>query len=226
MGIFDRVSTIMRSNINALLDSAEDPEKMLDQILRDMSSAIGEARGQVAMMIADEKKLAGDLDQSKRLSDEWGRKAELAVSKGQDDLAREALRRKRDYASHVEVYQQQLDAQTQAVSKLKSDLQMLEAKFEEAQRNREVLIARRKRARAQETVSKVSANLNHFDSMAELGRMEDRIEREEAIASAHAEMQDESVDSRFAALERDTDLDDELAALKAKVGGGTSATPS
>jgi phage shock protein A len=223
VAIFDRISTIMRSNINALLDSAEDPEKMLDQILRDMSSAIGEARGQVAAMIAEEKKIAGDLEQAKRLVEEWDRKAMLAVEKGQDDLAREALRRKKDFASHVEIYETQLAAQSQAVTKLKGDLQLLDAKFEDAKRNRDALIARQKRAKAQQAVTRVSASLGQFDPSADLARMEDRIEREEAMADANAELVEETVDSRFAALERDSEMDDELAALKARMSGAATS---
>src|SRR5438094_10631097 len=97
MGILDRISTILRANINALLDQAEDPEKSFDQIIRDMADAIGQARGQVAEMIAQEKLLEADMARSQSLAREWGQKAELAVGRGADDLAKEALRHKIDY---------------------------------------------------------------------------------------------------------------------------------
>lgn len=219
MGILDRISNILRANINDLLDHAEDPEKMLEQIIRDMEGAIKEAKAQVAEMIAQEKLIKADLEESRKLAAEWERKAELAVSKGADDLALEALRRKNDYDAHVEVYEKQWTAQKEAVSKLKSQLQELEAKYEAAVRNKEVLIARRKRAMAQRQVAAVEAQLSTVDYSAELDRMERRIMEEEARAAATAELAEESVEERFEELEEDAALKEQLAALKAKVLG-------
>ena len=119
MPIFDRISSILRANINDLLDHAEDPEAMLNQIIRDMDQAIIEARNRVADMIAEQKLLEGRLADAQQNSTQWERKAELAVGKNQDDLAREALRRKNDYDEHVAIYQKQVDAQRTAVQKLK-----------------------------------------------------------------------------------------------------------
>ncbi|MFQ6058568.1 MAG: PspA/IM30 family protein [Anaerolineae bacterium] len=219
MGILDRISNILRANINDLLDHAEDPEKMLDQIIRDMEGAIKEARSQVAEMITQEKLIKADLEESRRLAAEWEKKAELAVSKGSDALALEALRRKNDYDAHVEVYEKQWTAQKEAVAKLKSQLQELEAKYEAAVRNKEVLIARRKRAIAQRQISAVEARLSTVDYGAELDRMERRIMEEEARAAAMAELAEEGVEERFEELEEDAALKEQLAALKAKVLG-------
>ncbi|HID86890.1 MAG TPA: PspA/IM30 family protein [Anaerolineae bacterium] len=219
MGILDRISNILRANINDLLDHAEDPEKMLEQIIRDMEGAIKEARSQVAEMIAQEKLIKADLEESRRLAAEWEKKAELAVSKGADDLALEALRRKNDYDAHTEVYEKQWTAQKEAVSKLKSQLQQLEAKYEAAVRNKEVLIARRKRAAAQRQIAAAEARLSTVDYSAELERMERRIMEEEARAAAMAELAEEPLEERFEALEEDTALQEQLAALKAKVLG-------
>ena len=219
MGILDRVSNILRANINDILDRAEDPEKMLDQILRDMENAIRDARSQVAEMIAQEKMIRRDMEESEKLAQEWERKAELAVKKGKDDLAVEALRRKKDYQDHAEVYRRQWEAQKAAVEKLKKELEELERKYENAKRNREVLIARRRRAIAQEQLIRTSERLEKIDYAAELERMERRILEEEARAEAAAELAEAPVEEQFAELEEDEELQQELAALKERVLG-------
>ena len=114
-GIMDRLSRLIRANVNDLIDNAEDPEKMIDQILRDMQESISMARAQVAAMIAQEKELELDAAETKKLAEEWGRKAERAVT-GKDDLAREALRRKRDNEENSAIYSEQLGVQSQAVA--------------------------------------------------------------------------------------------------------------
>lgn len=219
MGILDRVTTILRANINELLDAAEDPEKMLDQIIRDMDSAIRDARSQVADMIAQEKLIKSDLEEARRLSAEWEKKAELAVSKGADDLALEALRRKNDYDEHAEVYQKQWEAQRAAVERLKGELQALESKYDEAVRNKEVLIARRKRAVVTRKIAAAEAKISTVDFSAELERMERRIREEEARAEAAAELAEKPIEKKFEELEADEALKEQLAALKARVKG-------
>src|SRR5262249_40211469 len=150
MGIMDRLSGLIRANVNDLLDRAEDPEKMIDQILRDMESNIGQARQQVAAMIAQEKELQADYDETTNLAIEWSAKAKRAVDAGKDDLAREALRRKRDNEENARVYQQQLGVQEQTVDKLKDQLRQLEAKYQSTMSQRDTMLARARRARAQE----------------------------------------------------------------------------
>src|SRR6478672_8939645 len=141
MGILDRISRLVRANVNDMLDRAEDPELMLDQILRDMESNIQLARGQVASMIAQDKELQADLKEVQDLSQEWQTKASRAVEAGKDDLAREALRRKKDNDESATLYQQQLTAQSQTVDKLKSQLAALESKYQSTLSNRDALIA-------------------------------------------------------------------------------------
>src|SRR5919106_2552790 len=121
-GIMDRLSRLIRANVNDLIDNAEDPEKMIDQILRDMQDSISMARAQVAAMIAQEKELELDAAETKKLAEEWGRKAQRAVTAGKDDLAREALRRRRDNEENARVYEQQHQVQEQTVDKLKAQL--------------------------------------------------------------------------------------------------------
>jgi phage shock protein A len=215
----NRISTITRSNVNAILDQAEDPAKMLDQLTRDMRDGIQQSRTEVAKMIADEKELQASAQRSQALADDWQSKAELAVQKGAEDLAREALHRKIDYANNAKVYQSQWEAQHQAVEKAKSDLHDLEEKYDGVVRNREALIARHRRAQAQQQVAKVSASMSAFDPTSDLSRMEERIRLEEARASATAEMQHDTTEDRFAKLSQNSELDNELALLKAKVSG-------
>jgi phage shock protein A len=225
VGILNRISTITRANINAILDSAEDPEKMLDQLTRDMQSNIAQARTEVAKMIADEKELEANAQRSQGLADDWQHKAELAMQKGSEDLAREALHRKIDYANNAKVYQDQWAAQHQAVEKAKSDLHDLQEKYESVVRNREALLARHRRAKAQQQVAKVAASMSTFDPNSELSRMEERIRLEEARASASTELSRDTTEDRFAELTANSEVDDELAKLKAKVSGAPQLAP-
>jgi phage shock protein A len=219
VGILDRISMLVRSNVNDVLDRAENPEKTLDQVIRDMADAINKAKGQVAETIAQKNLIEEDLNEARQLSQEWGKKAELAVKRGSDDLAREALRRQRDYAANVQVYEHQLETQQEVVDKLKGDLQALQAKYEEIVRNRQVLISRHRTAQAQERVQKTAAAMAGIDPTSELHRMEEKIRLEEARARAAGELNESSLDRRFAELESgDHDVEDDLAALKERVG--------
>lgn len=219
MGILNRLTTISRANINAMLDHAEDPEKMLDQMIRDMRDNIAQARTEVAKMIADEKEIEANVQRSQQLVDEWQHKAELAVQKNVDELAREALRRKIDYTNNLKVYQDQYVVQHQSVEQAKRDLHELEDKYEGAVRNRDALIARHRRAKAQQQLAKTSAALSSFDPTSELNRMDERIRLEEARASASSELQHDSTEDQFEKLTQDSALEDELAKLKTKISG-------
>jgi phage shock protein A len=220
MGILDRMSRLVRANVNDLLDRAEDPDKMIDQIIRDMQTNITDARRQVAAMIAQEKELEADLKQARSLSDEWGEKAKRAVAAGKDDLAREALRRKRDSDEHVAVYQQQFTTQEQTVDKLKSQLTQLESKYQSTLSQRDALIARQRRAEAtKKVVSQSSAAVsslgNGLNAASELDRMESKIRLTESEAAAYQEIDSESVDAQFRELDYDVDIESALEALKA-----------
>ena len=218
MGIMDRLSRLIRANVNDMIDRSEDPEKMLDQILRDMQSNMTTARAQVAAMIAQEKELEADLQETRQLAEEWGRKAQRAVEAGKDDLAREALRRKRDNEDNARVYEQQHQVQQQTVDKLKTQLRQLEAKYQSTLSQRDSLIARQRRARAQQQVAQSLTVLSPLDPNADLERMERRIRGDEAHAMAAIEMGDESYEAQFRELDQDADVEAELAALKAGAG--------
>lgn len=227
MGILDRMTRLIRANVNDMVDHAEDPAKMLDQLIREMNDQIHMARGQVAAMIAQEKELQMDYEQSAKHASEWDRKAELAVTQGKDDLAREALRRKRDNAEHAEVYASNLQSQEEMVTKLKGQLQQLEAKYESARANRDVLIARQRRAEAVQKVSSTMSGLKSLEPGEELDRMERRIRSNEAKALAEQDLASDSMAAQFAELDSGLEVEDDLAKLKARVqGSGQQALPA
>ncbi|HQZ89738.1 MAG TPA: PspA/IM30 family protein [Thermomicrobiales bacterium] len=213
------MSRLIRANINDLLDRSEDPEKMLNELLREMDSSIVEARSQVANTIAQEKELEADLQQSQHDAREWERRAELAVGAAKDDLAREALRRKRDAESIATVYAQQLTSQQEMVEKLKSQLTMLQAKRDEAVSKRDVLVARHRATVAQRQITESLSTLPGLDSSSELDRMEKRIRMEESKTAALGELQGDDVEYQFQQLDRDDDIESELAALKSRKAG-------
>lgn len=221
MGILDRMQRLVRANINDLIDRAEDPEKMIDQILRDMESNIVTARSQVAAMIAQEKELEANTQESRHLANEWGEKAKRAVDAGKDDLAREALRRKRDNQDNADGYEKQHAVQLQTVDRLKSQLQALESKYQQTMAQRDSLVARQRRAKATQKVAEFSSTLSPLDASSELDRMERKIRSGEAQAAALTEMNDTSFDAQFRELDYDVDIEKELEALKG--GSGTSA---
>ncbi len=217
--IFDRITNIIRANINDMLDSAEDPEAMLNQIIRDMSDALRQADSDIADQIAQQKMLQGDLDSVTRNAAAWQQKAELAVSKSRDDLAREALARANDFNNQVAIYTKQLEAQTATVDELKSKRDQLKIKYESAVRNKEMLIARARAAQAKTEMTKVATTANTADYASELERMERRIRQMEARAEADAEVAEgkTNVEDEFARLGDDQQIEEQLSALKAKL---------
>ncbi len=196
MGVIDRVSRLVRANVNDLLDQAEDPEIMIDQILRDMESNIGDARKQVA---SDDRAGKRTRIRSRRNAESWrmpgADKAQRAVDAGKDDLAREALRRQKDYGENAELYDQQLELQRQSVAKLKGQLSALEAKYEQTRSQRDTLVARQKRARAQAQIAEAmgGTDFSSMDPSSDLDRMERKIRGQEARTAAMLEMQDDLV---------------------------------
>lgn len=214
MSILDRVSRLVRANVNDMIDQAEDPEKMIDQLLRDMQSNITTARSQVAAMIAQEKELEADLKETQELSTEWQEKAKRAITAGKDDLAREALRRKRDNDENAAIYQQQHQTQLQTVDKLKQQLALLESKYQSTLGQRDSLMARQRRAKASRQVGQFTASLSPLDASSELDRMERKIRGTESEVAALADLESSSMDAQFRELDYDIDVERELEALK------------
>ncbi|MDR2304211.1 MAG: PspA/IM30 family protein [Treponema sp.] len=223
MGIFSRLKTLISSNVNDIINKAEKPEKMLNQLIIDMNEQLIESKKAVAMAIADEKKLERERDNQQAQSREWERKAMLAVQAGKDDLAKEALIRKQEYEKAAQEYQKQWEAQKSSVESLKESLRELQKKIEEAQRKKNLLVARAKRAEAQQkiqnTISNVSGNRSAFDAF---DRMAAKVDQMEAQADAAKELEDLSADAnlekRFAELEKsDSSADTMLLELKEKM---------
>ncbi|MGE5138332.1 MAG: PspA/IM30 family protein [Rudaea sp.] len=218
--IFDRLTSILRANINDTLDHAEDPEAMLNQIIRDMQDALKTADSDIADQIAQQKMIQADLDEARQNTDAWNQKATLAVSKNMDDLARQALARANDYSDQTTLFQKQLDAQRQAVTELKTKRDALQEKYQAALRNKDMLISRAKRAQAQSRITQVSQKISQVDYSSDLDRMERRIREMEARSDAEAEVagSQTSVEDQFHKMGEDQRVEDQLAALKAKVG--------
>jgi phage shock protein A len=228
MGVLDRISMLLRANINDMLDQAEDPEIMLNQILRDMEGEINKARGQVADMMAQEKIYSDDLQAAQSNSAHMEERAEYYVRQGNDTMAKEALKRKADADANVAVLQGQLQAQSELVSHLKSQLDALQAKYQDAMANRDKLIAQVHAARAQQQVAATMQNLNVNDYSSDLGRMEQRIRMESARAQSQIQLATEGsggddIASRFDAAEQNNKIDQDLAALKARMGMSDAA---
>ena len=223
MGIFARLGTLIKSNLNDLISKAEDPEKMLNQVLTDMKTQLVEAKKQVAVAIGDEKRLKKQWDDQIAQGKEWERKAMLAVQAGDDELAKEALVRQKEHEDLSTQFEQQWHLQKQAVDKLKEQLRVLNNKIEEAKRKKNILIARAKRAEAQKTIQSTMAGLSDTSAFDTFDRMAEKVESIEAEAEAGAELSGEltgdNLQERFKRLEAGTtSTDSALAALKAKMG--------
>jgi phage shock protein A len=231
MGIFDRFSTLLRSNINDLITRAENPEKMLNQLIVDMKSQLAKAKQQVASAIADEKKLQADAEALKKQADDWERRAMLAVQEGRDDLAKQALMR---YNEHLQGAQQLHETWVKhkaETENLKASLRQLNDKIEEAKRKKNILIARAKRAEAQQRIQETMSGLSDKSAFESFERMAEKIEQTERKAIAAAELQEEfqgdTLVRQFEALEYKGTADQQLLELKAKMGllgpGGANA---
>ncbi|MBC7224954.1 MAG: PspA/IM30 family protein [Anaerolineae bacterium] len=221
MPIFDRIATILKANIHDLLDKAEDPEKMIHQLLREMEEEHDKAKEQVAEAIAQEKKMERDLLAARALVEQWHVKAATALRAGDEALAREALARKLAHQKRADALQQALEEQTEAVTRLKEQLHALEAKIEDAKRQKDVLLARQKRVEAEQQIRQTMSTLTYAeDAFRAFERIKDKIEDQELVLEALREMEAEvSTQARFEELEADQELEQELAALKAELGG-------
>lgn len=229
MGILERIGLIVKSNINALLSKAEDPEKILNQLMFDMQEQYAEAKKMVTVSLADQKRLEAQMNSELTQVAEWDEKARLAVSRNRDDLAREALARKASHLQIAEGYRTEYEKQKQMVDALLAGLKALQAKIEEAKRKKDLLIARQKRAKAQTTISETMSGIADNSAFDAFGRMQEKVDQSEALASATAEMetlqQGSDLDSEFQALQSSASVDDDLAALKAQMGMGGTLPP-
>jgi phage shock protein A len=233
MGIFDRFSALLKSNMNDLISRAEDPEKMLTQILVDMRGQLVKAKQQVASAIADEKRLRDQTDAEYKQAQDWERRAMLAIQEGRDDLAKQALVRHGEHLSHGQQLEQTWETHRLETEKLKNSLRDLNDKIEEAKRKKNLLVARQRRAQAQQRIAETMSSLSEKSAFEAFARMEERIETNERQIQASAEIDDEfsgdTLQRDFKALEKGAggvSVDTQLLALKQKMGmlgaGGTT----
>lgn len=222
MGIFARLAQLIKSNLNDLISKSEDPEKMLNQVVLEMNNQLIEAKKQVAASIADEKRLLKQMEQEMGNAAEWERRAMMALKAGNEELAKDALNRKKEHDSLASSYKEQWEKQKAAVEQLKRMLRMLNDKIEEAKRKKNVLVARKKRAEAQKAIQETMSGLKDQSAFETFDRMAQKIDQLEAEAEAGAELAEEYTGdvlaSKFQQLEKSSQADDELVALKRKMG--------
>lgn len=222
MGIFSRLAQLIKSNLNDLISRSENPEKMLNQVVVEMNQQLIEAKKQVALSIADEKKLARQVENERATAAEWERRAMLAVRAGDDTLATEALARKKEHDGLAAQYEEQWHKQKKAVEQLKSALRVLNNKIEDAKRKKSVLIARKKRAEAQKAIQETMSGLRNTSAFETFDRMAAKIDRIEAEAEAGAELAEEYTGDvlahKFAQMETTVGASEDLQALKRKMG--------
>jgi phage shock protein A len=219
MALLERVSTLVRANLNDLIDKAEDPEKMIKQVILDMQNQLLQVKTQVAIAIADQHLLGKKQKENEDKVSEWMRKAELGVDKKQDDLARAALQRVESYRELTDNFGQQVIDQKAQVENLKTALRQLEQKLTEAQAKADVLIAQQRRARAVSKASDAKMAIGDNSKAAAFDRMKRKVAHSEAIGQAKAEMAaDDDVESRLAALEKEDRIEQLLTELKSKRG--------
>jgi phage shock protein A len=225
MGIFQKLSTLLKSNINDLIARAENPEKMLNQIILDMRDQLAKAKREVAAAIADERKLRAQLDDEVKQTRDWEHRAMLAVKEGRDDLAKQALIRQQEHAQRAGTIEQTWSAQAEETEKLKASLRQLNDKIEEAKRKRNLLIAKQKRAQAQRRIHETMSGLSDTSAFEAFNRMAEKIEESERRSLAQAEVNEalagDTLEQDFLRLESghgDTGVEDRLAALKQEMG--------
>lgn len=221
MGILNRFSDVVKSNINALIDRAEDPEKMANQIILDLEKIQREVTEGVAASIAEEKRLKTQVEQNRGEADRWENRAMEALKRGEEDLARQALQQKQRFESDYETFRLQHEKQVETVGTLKDNLRQLNRKIEEARRRRDNLVARSRSAAAQGAAAKAMSGSSSLDAMGKLDKMERRVDQKAAMAEAYQELNmEDNVESVFKKMEQEKSIDEELAALKERLNSG------
>jgi len=218
MGLLERVSTLIRANLNDMVDRAEDPEKMIKQVIVDMENQYLQVKTQVAVSIADQHMLEKKFRENDDAGKDWMRKAELAVDKTQDDLARAALDRFQTSQRLAQSYREQVDDQKLQVETLKGALVKLEQKLDEAKSKRDMLLARHRRSIALGKAARAQSALGDNSKSATFDRLKDRVHHTEAVASAEVELITDDTGERLTRLDRDTEVERLLTDLKNRKG--------
>lgn len=221
MGLFDRLSRVVRANLNDLVSKAEDPEKILEQAIIDMQEDLVQLRQAVARAIATQKRTEQQYNKNQTEANNWHQRAQLAVQKGDENLAREALQRKKSLTETAATLKTQLDQQVTQVDSLKRNLIALESKISEAKTKKDMLKSRAAAAKANEQLQSTVSRLGTGSAMGAFERMEDKVLEMEARSQAAYELAGNDLEQQFVKLESGSDVDDELAAMKAQLTGGS-----
>jgi phage shock protein A len=218
MGLLERVTTLVRANLNDLIDRAEDPEKMLKQVILDMQNQLMQVKTQVAISIADQHLLEKKVKENDAALSEWIRKAELALEKNRDDLARAAAERILSHKQLGQSFGEQLEDQKAQVENLKTALRKLEQKLVEAQAKSDVLRSQHRRARALSRATDARAAMGSEVSSNAFDRMKDKVERAEATSEAKVELATDNLHEQLVSLGKEEQVDQILNEIKARKG--------
>jgi len=218
MSIFNRIRDLLSANVNSMLDSAEDPEKMAEEYLRQLNNELYEAKTNVASAMADATKLNTRETQYSVETEQWAAKAEAALRAGNEELAKAALARKVQANKLAAQYKEQSDAQDQQVEALQQALVQLETRIAETKSKKELIVAKKNRAQTQEAIQRAARGIGNANAMDKLDQLEERVDDRLAKADAMAKIEGDTLENKFRDLERDSEVDSELAELKKKLG--------
>jgi phage shock protein A len=224
MGLFDRIMRVIRANLNSLVSQVEDPEKILEQVVLDMQEELIQLRQAVAQAIATQKRTERQCSQAQSTADEWYRRAQLALQKGDETLAREALTRRKSYQETAEAMQTQIQQQSAIVVQLKQNMMKLESKISEAKTKKDLYIARARSAKATQQINEMLGRVGTGSALQAFERMEEKVLQLEAQSEAVAELGMDDLEKRIAALGDADEVEAELAAMKNQMIGGTAST--
>jgi phage shock protein A len=226
MGLFDRIWRVIRANINDLVGKAEDPEKILEQAVLDMQDDLIQLRQAVAQAIATQKRTERQCSAARTQAEEWYRRAQLALQKGDDTLAREALTRRKSYQETADAMQTQLTQQSSIVTQLKQNMQKLESKIAEARTKKDLYIARARSAKASQQLNEALGRVGTGSAISAFEKMEEKVLQLEAESEAIAELGNDDLEKRFEALGEADEIDAELAQLKTQMGSSAPQLPN
>jgi phage shock protein A len=225
MGLFDRIWRAVRANINHLIGQLEDPEKILEQAVLDMQDDLVQLRQAVAQAIATQKRTERQAAQARSTAEDWQRRAQLALQKGDEHLAREALTRRKSYVETAAALSAQLEQQAGVVVQLKQNMMKLEGKIQEAKAKKDLYIARARSAQAAAQLQEALGRVGTGSAMNAFDRMEEKVQQLEAKSEALAELSSDDLEQRFARLGQADEIDAELATMKQQMGQSNPAKP-
>lgn len=220
MNLFDRFARVVKSYANAILSSFEDPEKILEQTVLEMNDDLTKMRQATAQVLASQKQLENRYKAAQQASEDWYKRAQLALGKGDEDLAREALKRRKSYADNANALKAQLDQQKTVVENLVSNTRLLESKIQEAKSKKDTLKARAQSAKTASKVSEMLGNVNTSSALSAFEKMEEKVLAMESQAEALNQLTTDDLEGKFALLESSS-VDDDLASLKKELSGSS-----